>query len=135
MNVQHGRTRTDSRLPSASQDSSSRCAYAEESTMPVASIWARQTQAMRALIAACWLASLLTLIQPAVARAALASGGMAVVTTPSADLYLRDGPNQGSDILASLPPGTQVLVLDGPTTDADGLDWYHVSAAGQSGRF
>ena len=101
--------------------------------MPVASIWARHTHAARALIAACWLASLLTLIQPAVARAALTSGGMAVVTTPSDDLYLRDGPGQGSDILASLPPGTQVLVLDGPTTDADGIDWYHVSAAGQTG--
>jgi uncharacterized protein YraI len=101
--------------------------------MHAASTWARHTRAARALATAFWLASLLTLIHAPAARAAMASGGMAVVTTPSADLYLRDGPSQDSGILASLPPGTQVLVLDGPTTDADGGDWYHVSAAGQAG--
>ncbi len=41
------------------------------------------------------------------------------------DTNVRGAPDSESDIVASFPPGTTVLLLDGPTGD----DWYYVTSA------
>lgn len=58
--------------------------------------------------------------------------GADAVVTGTPYLHLRNGAGLACDILATMPQGATVHVLDGPTS-ADGFDWYKVSYNGQTG--
>jgi uncharacterized protein YgiM (DUF1202 family) len=49
----------------------------------------------------------------------------------SDDLNLRDAPALSGGVLAALPIGMRLTLLDGPTA-ADGYNWYHVQIPGQA---
>ncbi|MGN6810580.1 MAG: NlpC/P60 family protein [Thermomicrobiales bacterium] len=83
---------------------------------------------------AIFLALPLNLALPRTARAALAIGNPAIVITTEGDvLSVRQGPGHDSAVVGYLAQGTQVMVLGGPETSADGLAWYQVQGAGLSG--
>ncbi len=52
-------------------------------------------------------------------------GSVLVVVVDGLRLRAAPGTDAGSPVMADVPPGTKVDVLDGPVTD-DGFDWYQV---------
>jgi hypothetical protein len=63
---------------------------------------------------------------------AIGQGARVIATIPGLNLRERPGTDPTIPILLSLQPGTDVLVVDGPTP-ADGLDWWKVRVANIEG--
>ena len=64
---------------------------------------------------------------PSAVLADLIIGGSAVVITTEGDsLSVRGGPGRQHPILGTLPEGTVVALLAGPTTSDDGIVWFQV---------
>lgn len=74
------------------------------------------------------------LLSPAVALADLAVGGKAVVITTEGDrLTVRSGPGRQFPTIGSLAEGTQVTLIEGPQSSADGVVWFKVQGGGLTG--
>ncbi len=109
--------------------------------MPVTPQPARRSRPVRplcallVLLAALPLGGLLAPRAEAVrTAAAIEVGGVAIVATTEGDqLALREGPDRDEAVLATFPEGTELAVLDGPVTGADGMDWYRVRGLGLTG--
>lgn len=57
-----------------------------------------------------------------------ASGSyVSAVTDDGTSVNVRDEPSLSGDVLTGIPDGDIVQVMDGPTTDDDGADWYKVT--------
>src|SRR5688572_3246966 len=87
---------------------------------------------MRRLLSLVALAAILLTAVPleALASLDLVSGQTAVISDANGDpVNLRAKPRTSSNILSSLPEGTQVEILEGPIADGDGFWWYKVVAA------
>src|SRR5215212_547956 len=74
------------------------------------------------------------LLSPAVALADLVAGGKAVVITTEGDrLTVRSGPGRQFPTIGSLAEGTQVAIVEGPQSSADGVVWFKVQGGGLTG--
>ena len=56
-----------------------------------------------------------------------------VTGTGTLGLRIRSGPGETHPVSGTLPEGTRVEVVEGPTTDAQGRDWYRIASAAQPG--
>ena len=78
----------------------------------------------------------LTTLAPiaALADTNLDIGGTAVISYANGDnVMLRDAPAYSGTMLAQIPEGTAVDVLDGPISDADGNPWFAIAFQGPDG--
>lgn len=71
--------------------------------------------------------------QPSKAQPPKLSGNARVANTNGDPLRMRSAPSRGGAVVAMVPPGTTVIVRDGPATDAEGISWYQISAFGSTG--
>ncbi len=70
----------------------------------------------------------------ALANADLDIGGTAVISYANGDnVLLRKAPSFDGAVLAEIPEGTVVDVLDGPISDADGNPWFAIAIDGPDG--
>ncbi len=79
-----------------------------------------------ALAAICTVVLAATVPEAVVAGEHRASPAKAVVSGTSTGLNLRHGPGREYGVLALLPDGTELAVLDGPVEDSVGNQWVHV---------
>ncbi len=72
--------------------------------------------------------------QPAAADTDLDIGGTGVIAYANGDnVRLRTAPGYENDVIAMIPEGTAVDVLDGTFTASDGTQWYKVAVGGETG--
>src|SRR3954447_2489199 len=95
-------------------------------------------RARRRAIAFILMAALLgvpfALLAPSIALADLAIGGKAVVITTEGDrLTVRSGAGRQFPTIGSLAEGTEVMLLAGPQSSADGIAWFRVQGGGLTG--
>lgn len=57
----------------------------------------------------------------------------AVTFTDGGGVRLRDNTDTNANVIGTVPEGAIVLIVSGPTLNADGTPWYHVNHAGKHG--